>query len=194
MNRKNDPSELQTLLSTYNAQKALPKIAEGLKKYERLMERFLRSDISKDGDFQREFNHFYRLRRGEAFRKIYFEYMESKKKERHSFEETLLDLKAKTENGRIEASFASKLVATLDSKQPIWDSIVVRNLRLEVPKASDPDRVKKIVRLYSEIKRQYDDYLSSEEGRKTVLLFNSTYPQNTISDIKKIDFILWQTR
>ncbi|EPG67753.1 hypothetical protein LEP1GSC061_0903 [Leptospira wolffii serovar Khorat str. Khorat-H2] len=192
MNRKRDPSELKTLVSTSNIQKALPKIAEGLNKYERLMENFLRSDVSKDTDFQKEFNHFYRLRRRSNFREIYYGFMESQKKENPSFEKTVRYLKEKT--GRVEASFSSKLVATLNPEQPIWDSIVLGNLELEIPKASDPDRLDRIVQLYSEIQDWYADYLSSETGQEAVRLFDEKYPENKISDLKKIDFILWQIR
>lgn len=38
--------------------------------------------------------------------------------------------------GRIEASFASKMLATLYPNQPIWDKYVIHNLELKVSEKS----------------------------------------------------------
>ena len=55
------------------------------------------------------------------------------------FSLTLVELFAAT--GRIEASFASKLHATLHPNAPVTDSVVLENLGLRLPAVAVPDRL-----------------------------------------------------
>ena len=47
----------------------------GLDKYQYIMDRVKKTDLSKDSDFQKSFNSFYLIRRNEAWRNIYYEYL-----------------------------------------------------------------------------------------------------------------------
>ena len=52
-------------------------ISFGLDKYRVIMERFNKTNISADADFQRTFNGFYVVRRNEQWRRIYYDYFEN---------------------------------------------------------------------------------------------------------------------
>jgi len=66
---------------------------------------------------------------------------------------------------RIEASFSSKLVATINPELPVWDKEVLRNLKLKKPLPTDKDRLNKTKELYAAIKDWYANQLKTEEGK-----------------------------
>jgi hypothetical protein len=169
------------------------KIKPGLEKYQIIMERLHKVDVSKDEEFQKAFNGFYRMRqRPKEYYIYYFSLMEQLKNREASFELILRQILDNT--GRCEASFSSKMLATLCPDKPIWDKYVLENLKLKIPYSSDKNRIEKTIQLYNEIAFWYTDNLKSEESRELLQKFDCHFPNIKISSTKKIDFILWQTR
>ena len=41
---------------------------------------------------------------------------------------------------------------------------------------------------------RFYDFMSSDEGAELIRIFDHQYPNNGISNVKKIDFIMWQDR
>ena len=62
---------------------------------------------------------FYRVRRNEEWRKYYFKLMQEMRSKDVSFGDILTSINKET--GRIEASFSSKLLATINPNYLIWD-------------------------------------------------------------------------
>ena len=77
-----------------------------------------------------------------------------------TFEYVIRTLYAET--GNIEASFSSKLLATINADMPIWDSIVLGRLDL-IPcqSTNKEERLANAVEIYQEITRCYRDFLTS---------------------------------
>ena len=102
------------------------RIAEsmGFDKYKQIMEMVRKTDVSSDPDFQRNFNGFYRVRRNVEWRKVYYDLFESVKGSNPSFEYIIRTMYEAT--GNIEASFSSKMLATINSDMPIWDRYVIQ--------------------------------------------------------------------
>ncbi len=172
---------------------SLDKIEIGLEKYNDIMNRLYNTNALEDKDFQRKFNAFYRIRqRSPEFYSCYYGLLEESKNKKVSFEEVIKYIYEKL--GRIEPSFSSKLVATIDPEKPVWDSFVLKNLGLKPPYYSDKNRLNKNILLYKQICKWYDDYLLTDEAKKVIELFDKKYPNVIISSVKKIDLILWQTR
>ncbi|MFS0779587.1 DUF6508 domain-containing protein [Neobacillus sp. 3P2-tot-E-2] len=172
---------------------AIKKAKLGLEKYMKIMDLVNSVDVSKDKEFQRAFNGFYRVRqRPQAFYDTFYSFMEENKGSTPSFGKTLKYIEK--ELGRIEPSFSSKLVATINPDFPIWDSVVLNNLQLKPPAYYRKDRMEETIRLYERIIDWYKDYLKDEEGQKIIELFDEEYPNTGITDIKKIDFVIWQIR
>jgi hypothetical protein len=77
-------------------------------------------------DFQRRFNGFYGVRRNAAWRSAFYRIFEAAKgleaPPSDLFRQSLLELERVT--GRVEASFVSKLVATLRPEAPVIDSVI----------------------------------------------------------------------
>lgn len=177
-----------------NVEIALEKIEVGLRKYIDIMDMLHKVDVSKDMGFQRRYNGFYKLRqRKPEFYKGYYEFMESNKKKDICFNETLRILY--NEFGRIEISFSSKLVATINPRSPVWDEFVLKNLNLKKPNYGSPEtRINKAIEIYSKIQQWYSKFLITTEAKQWIELFDSRYPNTNITDVKKIDLILWQMR
>lgn len=105
---------------------AIEKARRGIGQYLEIMDLLPRVDVRTDRDFQKRYNAFYRVRqRSEEWYAVYFAYLEKHKRRKTSFDQVLDHLHA--ELGRYEPSFSSKLVATLDPEQPVWDRFVLEN-------------------------------------------------------------------
>jgi hypothetical protein len=98
--------------------------------------------------------------------------------------------------GKLEASFASKLLATINPNLPVWDKHVLRNADLKDPAwCKDWEtRVKKADTVYQQLIKKYADFVHGEEGKRWIQLFDERYPKTNITPVKKIDFISWQLR
>lgn len=77
--------------------------------------------VASDRAFQRVFTAFYRVWRSGDWRAALFENLERAKASPICFGDALHQLREAT--GRVEASFASKLVATVDPDLPVIDSV-----------------------------------------------------------------------
>lgn len=146
-------------------------------------------DVSKDEEYQRNFVYYYKLRRNAAWKDKFFQYLEKKKNDKGlTFEEVLNHL-YKFDN-TVEPSFASKLLATINDKMPIWDNNVLDALGLNDNRSRTiKNCVEKYEKIQEEIKRIISD---SNECADYLKEFNRVFPNYTeISVEKKIDYILW---
>lgn len=138
------------------------------------------------------FSGFYKVRRSASWRDQYYSLMESAKTQSLAFPQVLRALKERTD--RIEASFASKLVATLDPRTPVIDKFVLSHFGLRLPGRSTEDRESRTIEIYNELCRRYEDLLGSPLARMICAKFAQTYPWANITDLKKVDLLLWQIR
>ncbi len=173
-------------------EKSLDKIEPGLKKYEHIMNRLHETDVSKDIEFQRMFNGFYKIRRNQEFRNEYYQFLERNKTNVLSFDTVIKHLYNKLQ--RIEPSFSSKMVATINPSFPVWDEYVLKNLGLKKTYSGSKNRIDKTIDLYNIIVKWYVDFLPTDDAKKMIILFNERYKCANITDTKKIDLILWQMR
>jgi hypothetical protein len=183
---------MNVLPSAAHIRQALPRVAVGLEKYCWLQEELLRRDVSLDPEYRRRFIGFYRVRRRTDWLRVFFDTLQARKTNGISFQEALEVLASET--GRIEASFASKLVATIDPDQPVIDSIVLRNVGLRLPARTAKTRMADIVALHRQLGQWYKEQLSSEVGAAAVRAFRTAYPNAQITDTKLLDLVLWQIR
>lgn len=172
---------------------ALPRVAVGLRKYCCLQAALATTDVARDRGFQIMFNAFYRVRRGATWRSAFFALLQQEKSCPQPFAKVLRELHAAT--GRVEASFASKLAATVDPSKPVIDSFVLKNLGLKLPPPGAAEvRLPRIEALYDRLVQTYDEFLDSEAGRYLVDRFVESYPERPVTPVKMLDLVLWQTR
>ncbi len=160
----------------------------GLDRYEEIMQ-----GDPQSSDFQRTFNGYYRIRRNEEWRQHYYALFCKARDEHYSFEQIITELYQNT--GNIEASFSSKMLATIDASKPIWDQYVLQNLGLALTGKTKEEKLQNAVRLYDSIVAWYEEYLKTDEANENIKAFDRLLPYYAwISNTKKIDCLLWSKR
>lgn len=160
----------------------------GLDRYEEIMQ-----GDPQSSDFQRFFNGYYRIRRNEEWRQHYYALFCKARDENYSFGQIITELYHCT--GNIEASFSSKMLATIDASKPIWDQYVLQNLGLALTGKTKEEKLQNAVLLYDKIIEWYEEYFKTEEAHENIKVFNQLLPDYAwISDTKKIDCLLWSKR
>ena len=165
----------------------------GLDKYEMIMRLAMSTDVSCDPGFQRAFNAFYRIRRNVTWRKHYYGLFEQAKVKHYGFADVIRVLFHET--GNVECSFSSKMIATIDPNKPIWDQYVLQNLGLVLNGKTSHERVENAIGVYESIENWFAEYMQTEEALENITVFNRMLPSYAwLSDVKKIDFLLWSKR
>lgn len=163
------------------------------------------TNVSTDRDYQRNYTSYYRVRRDAEWLKQYYTYMEENKNNRDiEFADILRRLSniphkvRKTKSGSdratsIEASFASKMLATINENYPIWDSQVVRAVGLEIDaKLQGEARIQAYIHAYEELTSKIKTFIDTPEGQECIRIFDERFPRYTyINPMKKIDHYLW---
>ena len=169
----------------------LEKRAQDIQHYMNIMSKVKTVNVADDQDFQREFDFFYKVRRNAEWRKVFFEIFERKKKKNCSYKEIITELYEGT--GQVEASFASKMLASIDENMPIWDSKVLDRIGIKSSNKRGQQKLEETIELYDVIVQWYSDLKANKASyNEYITSFDSRFPDySSISDTKKIDFILW---
>ena len=189
-----DPSEPDPLVERICMNKAaiLEKISVSmLEKYCWLEENLYKCDLSTDTEYQRRFVHYYRMRFvSKEYRRAFFNLFEQIKNDQStSFEEIARELYLIDE--KHEFSFITKMLHTIDTSRPIYDSQVNAALKLRTYQLDFEKRLKKDKEILDRISDQYRVLMSSPEVIELETEIDSKISPKTISFEKKLDFILW---
>ena len=172
--------------------KSLLKVEMGLRRYCWIQEQFHKNEVTSNRKFQKAYNGFYRVRRNAQWQSVYYRLMEDAKTNGVGFQEVLLELKKQT--GRLEASFTSKLIATVYPNRPVIDKFVLEYFGLSLPHQYEANRESKAVKVYDTLNDKYMAFMSEPTARAICERFSMKYPWANITDLKKVDLVLWQTR
>lgn len=170
---------------------ALAENGFGLPKYEFILDCAKNGKIRiLDEEFQRSFNGYYKIRRDSEWRKVFYQLFADivtiEDKNNIKFDDILRKLYRKL--NKIEFSFASKMLATVNPNKPIWDSQVRDFLGIK----TNINSVEIAISVYNELEKAYGDYLKTQNARDNIKLFKNTIPEyDWISDTKIIDFMIW---
>ncbi len=173
---------------------AVEKAKKGMAQYIEIMELVSKVDVSIHPEFQKKYNAFYRVRQRPAeWYANYYSLMQESKKAPPSFDQVIDQLNASM--CRYEPSFSSKLVATLNPNKPVWDVHILNNTGHSAPSYTAKNKIELAKAAYGSIERWYEAFLKSDDGKLCIEVFDKLVSErNKITDLKKIDFILWQTR
>lgn len=176
------------------ASKSLLLKRKQITKYFELMDEFNSNDFSITAAFKTKFNGFYRIRqRSKDFYSLYYDYLIKNKNNKNlKYRDVLFYFYNNL--GRIEKSFASKLLATINPNMPVWDKVVLAKIGKKEPSFYSKGKFEEIVNLYEEITDWYEAYLKKENTKQAIALFDNVFPNNNITAIKKVDLILWSIR
>lgn len=173
---------------------ALERRRSDLDRYARTIDQLHLTNVAYDENYQRLFNGLYGVRRNKPWRNAYYKIFENKKRENAiSFRSVLLEIFEAT--GRVEASFASKLLATVDPTRAIYDSVVRTNLGFPTRIGKSLDRIGDLNSDYNEIQRILSNEVKVPIFRDIRLRFNQKFPDLIhFTDIKILDLLIWQIR
>lgn len=177
-------------LNRHSIDNALLLIEPGLAQYLNIQAMVVDQVDFVDPKFRRAFNHFYRVRRRNDWQNHYYGLFHKIRYGELTFRGALEQLYKLT--GRIEASFISKAFATFNPDLPVIDSRVLNRIGAHLPGAWRQDRIGEAAALYEGMSLQYQTYLTTEDGQYLINGFDIRYPQANISNIKKLDLVLWK--
>ncbi|WP_290464480.1 hypothetical protein [Bacteroides acidifaciens] len=127
-------------------------------------------DNCRSRNYQRNFNRFYRVRRGVEWQSVYYEILLREYGNKPSFAQIITEMYERT--GNVEPSFSSKLVATLDTDKPVWDKYVLMNLGKTLTGTKKEVRLNNAIALYRDIEEWYNTFLSTKEAKQWISLFD----------------------
>jgi hypothetical protein len=171
---------------------ALVRLKTGVERYIWLQRNVRVCDVTQNKEFQTRFDAFYKVRRGPIWRAEYFSLMEAAKGSGIDFPDALREFRHRT--CQVEVAFASKLVATLDPTRPVIDRFVLQNFNLQLPTWGAREREARAVDVYRGLCSGYAALLQSKAGAVILDRFESRFPGSGITELKKIDLVLWQIR
>lgn len=176
-----------------------PKLEYAIKLYENIQKEFNNTNLSLENNisFRSSYESLYKLSEGikhQINKDAYFRVFESIRSNKTiSYDEVLQRIndaiKYNNQNNDFkdhenQKVFASKMLHTINNDEIIMDMNVSKCFEIRyrnMPQFS-----------YDYLKGNIMDYLNSnEEAKRIIKLFDLKYPNNSISNIKKIDFVLW---
>ena len=178
---------VRTLNNTETAGKIIENIdRESVDVYLFIQSEFNKGDISTNYPFQFVFRLFYGMEGvglTKEFKKRYFELLNTRETDLRKILMGFMQSQKK-----VQLSFATKLLHTVDNNQPLYDGNVRIALGLKQPKAGD---IESYVSTYEKLK-EYTSKLLSED-MNIVKEFRNHFKVGIekISDCKVMDFILW---
>ncbi len=168
-----------------------------LSAYDYLQRTVLSTNVFEDKQFQRSFNGYYRMRqRTREWYDYFYSTLERVKYDREiTFQDVIRETFEKT--GRVEASFSSKMIATIRPDMAVYDSYLRENLSLIVPKPTNrPEvRIEEFAVAYSVLQEKMLGLIGEPRFSHLRSRFDQRLPNYLhFTDIKKMDLLLWQMR
>jgi hypothetical protein len=167
--------------------------------YRAIRRGMMTTDLSSDAaePIRRGFNAYYGVRRNAEWRSAFYRRFESAKTSSLSaaalFDDVVAGLVADT--GRVEASFASKLVATLRPNSPIVDSVVRGWLGAAFESPPFKGGPQAVGAHYRWLERAMTTLSASREAEAWADTFEAAFPTppgaDPISTMKRLDFLIW---
>lgn len=169
-------------------------IKGSLDRYLKIMEFAKTSpDISKDREFQKTFNGFYIAGpKSQLWYQQFYELFQEAREHKYDFKTVLFKLYDTT--GRVELSFCSKMIHTLNPQKPIIDQYILWKLGFNT-KINFSDNPDLAVSVYDDICKQYNEHMNDDSVVEVLKRFDNEFPQYAnIEKIKKLDTIFWSRR
>lgn len=163
-----------------------------LSTYQYLQDSLLDYDVSTDEKYRKAFKSFYRVRRNDEWCDVFFSILQLEKHDPANSSFSSVLKKISDETGQLEASFCSKLVATINTDLPVLDGQVRDILCLKRPSGKE---LHSHVKQYSDLKMWVLNAIGEECFGEWRRLFDGSFPQfQCFTDMKKLDLFLWQLR
>lgn len=174
--------------------RGMRKRKNAIARYDCLVNSLHSSNVANDATYQRVFIGYYGVRgRNDEWRRDFFGILEREKNnESVCFSALLEELWGKVQ--KVELSFTSKLIATIDPNRPVYDSNVEDCLGLDGPKPHMPveERKRCAIEAYDSLTTQTSAMINGTAFLDFRESFDEEFPEfRHFTDIKKLDLYLW---
>ena len=149
-------------------------------------------------EFQTKFDYFFKVRKNEDWRKIYFDLFDEvyHDKSKQEFEYIIKQLferaKKRFGKGSIEPSFASKMLHCINTDEPIWDKFVISYVKMDDIKNNNT--IQNCINNYDDLRAKYEKLLNDKKILNNISVFKSIVTKYRISNLKILDFMIWSSR
>jgi|TARA_Y100001951_G_C11203323_1_gene218449 hypothetical protein len=154
-------------------------------------------NVSNDQNYQRTFNGFYRVRLPiTAAYATYYALIEQNKNNQNPSLQLILDTLFNA-TGRVETSFGSKLLATVNPNVAPLDSVVLGHLGLRLPTSSGQSsnaRILQCVNVHNNLVMCMNTLITLPQFQTLRSQFQNRFPGYHFTDVKILDLLLWQYR
>lgn len=167
--------------------------ADRLRKYKYIMGAVFSTEVSADYTFQEAYCDFYPVREyySEEFLNKFFLLMEKTKKENDPEFRNVLEALAEPDSRNLMTA-ASLLLHSVNPRLPVWDKKVAKVFfDMEEPEDSE-NLFEKYCKQYERYSDAFYVYRNSPEGNTIVRTFDEKFPNAEISDVVKLDIIMWE--
>lgn len=169
---------------------------ESIDVYLFLKNEYMKGNILNNFVFQFVFRSYYRLDNAglsDQIKKHYFKLLSDKQINLKSILLELYEIPTLKGKSTIQFSFTTKLLHTIDSGYPIFDSEVGKVFNMRVSGADRDTKIASCVKIYDSLRIYYTELIKEEEIREVVSKFRQKFNVDTekMSDAKILDFIIW---
>ena len=160
---------------------------------------YSKSDVTKNYLFQFVYRSFLRLDNAgltSEFKTKYIELLEKNRNEKQlDFEKILkilYDFPNRKGQNTFQFSFTTKMFNMINNLMPIYDSEVAKMFGFSRPYNTEFEKkLDKYLKQFDVISKGYNEIRKKRLLTRTIELFDKTFKNNNLSEMKKIDFIFW---
>ena len=161
-----------------------------------LKNEYAKSDGGNNAVFQFVFRSYYGLDGAGLsgkFKKRFFKLLEQKENNLKTILKKLYDIPTLRGRKTVQFVFATKLLHTLDNKNPIFDSRIGKVINRKVIGITGPARIKSSISTYKYLEYIHHNLLREGKIKKIIRRFREEFHVNEeqIIDSKILDFIIW---
>lgn len=177
-------------------------LRDGIVRYLKVQDELVKTpDVGASESFQALFKSFYGMRFKKGWYAAFFVIMQRYRTCPSSFEEVLIAIAEKS--GSCEASFASKLCATLDPTLPVIDSKVLAVLQQFLPTrgnwkllttATLPQKMACAIEVHRSLNAVIGLLKEADTFTSLIERFDCHHGKLKLTATKKLDLLLWQLR
>ncbi len=148
-------------------------------------------------EFQKRYKNFYKMHISgftEELYKKYFELLKNGETDLRKILKELSLIKDKNGDNTVQLAFASKLIHTVDSGFPLYNSVVAKELNLISKSGSVKERIESSLSVYEELKSYYGALSSRKRIRSVANHFRErfNFKEGILSDVKILDLLIKQ--
>ena len=179
---------------------ARPHTVDAIAQYERLFRDLNATNVKSDAGFQTRYKRFWVMRfPAKRYFVQYFDLLELQKSSRLLSPDVVCRTLQPASKGRkggdiIQFSFASKMAHMANPNMPIYDQMIRQFYFLPASdsKQSFNDRLTVYMASYAFLQWEYHRVLTNNLLSPAVTTFRQTFPGCTFTNVKVIDWLIWQ--